>query len=76
MVYSILKKFNVKDVISVKADEAMKQEGFKVGNEEVMDTANWNPFIFAVAHQQNSVMNYFINTTSHGLGLPVKYLSQ
>jgi hypothetical protein len=50
MIYSIMKTFGIKDLVSLRGDTALVSQGFKV-DEELLDTANWNPFLFAIAHK-------------------------
>lgn len=49
MVYSVMKKFYVKDIISLRGNHALVSQGFTIDG-ETLDTKDWNPFLFAVAH--------------------------
>jgi hypothetical protein len=67
MVLSVMKKFFVKDLISLRGSQALQNEGVTVGGES-FNTRDWNPFLYAVGYSKNEVMRYMTSTTSNGLG--------
>lgn len=71
MVHSLLKKFHVKDVISLRGERRVIQ----TKENESLDTREWNPFTYAVAESKNEVVKYCIHTSTQALGLPAKHLS-
>ena len=73
MVHTVMKKFAVKEIVTLRGDE----EEFKSPegeNQEIFETKSWNPFTFAVAYKKIEIVRYFIHTTTQAMGIPVRHV--